>query len=86
MQKAIEKAGILVEALSYIQSFRDKRLVIKLGGAAMTGSVELTDTLTDVVFFAAVGMKPILVHGGGPAVSREMKERGKRRSSSTDVG
>ena len=77
MQKAIEKAGILVEALSYIQSFRDKRLVIKLGGAAMTGSVELTDTLTDVVFFAAVGMKPILVHGGGPAVSREMKNRGK---------
>ncbi len=78
MEKAIEKAGILVEALSYILSFADKRLVIKLGGAAMTGSVELTDTLTDVVFLAAVGMKPILVHGGGPAVSQAMKDMGKQ--------
>ncbi len=77
MEKAIEKAGILVEALSYIQSFRDKTIVIKLGGAAMAGAVELTDTLTDAVFLAAVGMKPIIVHGGGPAVSREMKSRGR---------
>ena len=77
MEKAIEKAGILVEALSYILNFDEKVLVVKLGGAAMMGSAELTDTMTDVVFLAAMGMKPILVHGGGPAVSQAMKGMGK---------
>ena len=78
MEKAIEKAATLVEALSYIQSFRDKVVVIKLGGAAMEGGPEATDTLTDVTFLATVGIKPILVHGGGPAITREMKSRNKQ--------
>ena len=76
MKDAIEKAGILIEALGYIQSFRNRIVVIKLGGSAMAGA-ELTALLTDVVFMEAVGMRPVLVHGGGPAITRAMKEKGK---------
>ena len=76
MKDAISKAGILIEALGYIQSFRNRVVVIKLGGSAMAGT-ELTALLTDVVFMEAVGMRPVLVHGGGPAISQAMKKRGK---------
>ena len=76
MKDAIEKASILIEALGYIQSFRGRCVVIKLGGSAMAGA-ELTALLTDVVFMEAVGMRPVLVHGGGPAISKAMTERGK---------
>ena len=76
MKEAIEKAGILIEALNYIQTFRNRVVVIKLGGAAMEGA-ELSALLTDVVFMEAVGMRPVLVHGGGPAISKAMKEKGK---------
>ncbi len=75
MKDAIEKAGTLIEALGYIQNFRNRIVVIKLGGAAMEGA-ELTALLTDVVFMEAVGMRPVLVHGGGPAISKAMKEKG----------
>ena len=75
MKDAIEKAGTLVEALGYIQNFRNRIVVIKLGGAAMEGA-ELTALLTDVVFMEAVGMRPVLVHGGGPAISKAMKQKG----------
>jgi acetylglutamate kinase len=75
--KAIEKAGVLIEALDYIQSFRNRIVVIKFGGAAMEGVEELSATLTDVVFMEAVGMRPVLVHGGGPAITQAMKDRGK---------
>jgi acetylglutamate kinase len=75
-EHAIEKAGILIEALGYIQSFRNRIVVIKLGGAAMAGA-ELTALLTDVVFMEAVGMRPVLVHGGGPAITAAMKAKGK---------
>lgn len=76
MQDAIEKAEILIEALGYIQSFRNRTVVIKLGGSAMAGA-ELTALLTDVTFMEAVGMRPVLVHGGGPAISKAMKEHKK---------
>ena len=76
MKDAIEKAGILIEALGYIQSFRNRVVVIKLGGSAMEGA-ELTALLTDVVFMEAVGMRPVLVHGGGPVITKVMKEKGK---------
>ena len=75
MKDAIEKASILIEALGYIQGFRNRIVVIKLGGAAMEGA-ELTALLTDVVFMEAVGMRPVLVHGGGPAITQAMKEKG----------
>jgi len=76
MKDAIEKAGILIEALGYIQGFRNRLVVIKLGGSAMVGA-ELTALLTDVVFMEAVGMRPVLVHGGGPTITAAMKARGK---------
>jgi acetylglutamate kinase len=75
LKEAIEKASILVEALGYIQGFRNRIVVVKLGGAAMEGA-ELTALLTDVVFMEAVGMRPVLVHGGGPAITKAMKEKG----------
>jgi len=76
LKDAIEKAGILIEALNYIQTFRNRVVVIKLGGSAMEGA-ELAALLADVVFMEAVGMRPVLVHGGGPAISKAMKEKGK---------
>ncbi len=76
MKAYIEKAGILIEALSYIQSFQDKIVVVKLGGSAMTTPGCAESVLRDVVFMEAVKMKPVLIHGGGHAISREMREAG----------
>ncbi|MEW6356390.1 MAG: acetylglutamate kinase [Planctomycetota bacterium] len=76
MQKEIEKAAALVEAMPHIQAFRDKIILVKLGGSAMDREESLRTVLQDVVFMELVGMHPILVHGGGPAISAAMKKRG----------
>src|SRR5262245_31860767 len=76
MDDAIRKAEVLIEALSYIRTFRDKRTVIKLGGSAMEDEDALRATLQDVVFMETVGMRPILVHGGGKAIDRAMAAAG----------
>src|SRR5262249_21542696 len=76
MDNAIRKAEVLIEALSYIRNFRDKLTVIKLGGSAMEEPETLRATLQDVVFMETVGMRPILVHGGGKAIDRAMAESG----------
>lgn len=76
MESAIRKAGVLIEALSYIRSFRDKLTVIKLGGSAMEQPEALRATLQDVVFMETVGMRPVLVHGGGKAIDRAMQQSG----------
>lgn len=76
MESAIRKASVLIEALSYIRSFRDKITVIKLGGSAMEDPEAVTATLQDVVFMETVGMRPVLVHGGGKAIDRAMKQSG----------
>ena len=78
MEEAINKARVLIEALPYIKSFHRKLVVIKLGGSAMEGTGNLDSVLQDVMFMSAVGIRPILVHGGGAAISREMTLRGKR--------
>ncbi len=70
------KADILIEALAYIRTFRDKLTVIKLGGSAMEDPEALRATLQDVVFMETVGLRPILVHGGGRAIDRAMSEAG----------
>lgn len=77
MEEAITKAAALIEALPYVIGFRDRVFVIKLGGRAMADRSSLSDTLQDVVFLCAVGIRPVLVHGGGPFISEEMKRRGK---------
>lgn len=76
MDDAIRKADVLIEALSYIRTFRDRRTVIKLGGSAMEDPAALRATLQDVVFMAAVGLRPVLVHGGGKPIDRAMAASG----------
>src|SRR5438552_10917634 len=72
MDAAIRKAETRIEALGYIRTFRDKVTVIKLGGSAMETPDTLRATLQDVVFMETVGMRPVLVHGGGKAIDRAM--------------
>ncbi len=76
MEKAIEKAAVLIEALPYIKSFHHKIVVVKLGGAAMTDEKVLHSVVHDVVFMEQVGMFPLIVHGGGPRISAAMKQEG----------
>src|SRR5215468_9420115 len=76
MDSAITKADILIEALGYIRKFRDKLTVIKLGGSAMEDPETLKATLQDVIFMETVGMRPVLVHGGGKPIDRAMAQAG----------
>src|SRR5262245_3323667 len=76
MDDAIRKAEVLIEALSYIRTFRDRLTVIKLGGSAMEDPDALRATLQDVVFMETVGMRPVLVHGGGKPIDRAMAASG----------
>jgi acetylglutamate kinase len=76
MDNAIRKAEVLIEALSYIRNFRDRLTVIKLGGSAMEDPDALRATLQDVVFMETVGMRPVLVHGGGKPIDRAMAASG----------
>jgi acetylglutamate kinase len=70
------KADVLIEALGWIRQFRDKITVIKLGGSVMEDPAALRHLLVDVVFMETVGMRPVLVHGGGAAISRAMEAAG----------
>jgi len=76
MNEAIRKADVLIEALSYIRRFRDRLTVIKLGGSAMEDDDVLQATLQDVIFMETVGLRPILVHGGGKPIDRAMAAAG----------
>lgn len=76
MEKLIEKANVLVEALPYIRRFAGKSVVVKFGGSAMKDEPTLESVVTDVVLMKYVGMNPVLVHGGGPAISAELERRG----------
>src|SRR2546421_3484761 len=76
MDEAIRKAEALIEACGYIRTFRDRLTVIKLGGSAMEDADTLRATLQDVVFMETVGMRPVLVHGGGKAIDRAMAAAG----------
>ena len=76
MDEAIRKAKVLIEALGWIQRFRGKFVVVKLGGSTLDDTVAVDSMLTDVVFMATVGMKPVIVHGGGKAISAAMSAAG----------
>ena len=78
MQKVIEKADVLIEALPYIQRFRGDTVVVKFGGSAMEDPDCVENVLKDVAFMECVGLRPVLVHGGGKAISLRMKEAGLR--------
>jgi acetylglutamate kinase len=73
---AIEKAKALIEAMEYIRLFRDKIIVVKLGGSVLDDTDLQKKLLKDVVFMATVGIRPVLVHGGGRAITKAMNESG----------
>lgn len=75
LQPYIDKAAVLVEALPYIQSFRGRTVVVKYGGSAMAPEADVDTVLKDIVFMEHVGINPVIVHGGGPAIDRRLKER-----------
>jgi len=74
LKEAIEKADVLIEALGWIRRFRNKVTVIKLGGSVMENPDALRHVLVDIVFMETVGMRPVVIHGGGAAISRAMAE------------
>jgi len=76
VEEAMRKAAALVEALPYIQRFKGRHVVVKLGGSAMEQGRALDDVLEDVVFLATVGIRPVLVHGGGKRISDAMEQAG----------
>jgi acetylglutamate kinase len=76
MKAIIDKAAVLIEALPYIQRFRDAIVVVKFGGSAMENPEYVESTLRDIVFMECVGMKPVIVHGGGKAISARLNQIG----------
>lgn len=76
MEEAIQKADVLIEALGWIRTLRDKITVIKLGGSVLENEDALRHLLLDIVFMETVGMRPVVVHGGGTAISRAMDAAG----------
>lgn len=78
MEKAIKKADVLIEALPYIKSYSGKIFVIKYGGSALINPEIKKGVLQDIVFMSYVGIRPVLVHGGGPFINEEFRRLGKK--------
>ena len=78
MEKLIEKAKTLIEALPYIQTFRGKTFVIKYGGNAMIDETLKKSFAQDVVLMRYIGINPVIVHGGGPQIGKIMERMGKK--------
>jgi len=78
MKKSLEKANVLIESLPYIRKFSGKTFVIKYGGAAMVDE-KLKDAFAqDIVLLNFIGIKPVIVHGGGPKINKIMEKMGKK--------
>jgi len=78
MEKLIEKAKTLIEAMPYIQTFRGKTFVIKYGGNAMIDEGLKQGFAQDVVLMRYIGINPVIVHGGGPQIGKTMERMGKK--------
>lgn len=76
LEKEILKANILIEALPYMQSYRDKTILIKFGGSAMDNPELVSSLMRDIVVLEAMGLNPVVVHGGGKAISKAMAQAG----------
>lgn len=76
MKEAIKKSKVLIEALPYIRKFFGKTVVIKYGGSAVEEKGIEKGILEDIIFMNCAGMHPILIHGGGPFISKMMKRAG----------
>ena len=78
MDEAIKKADVLIEALPYIKEFRKKVFVVKYGGSILSEETIRKGVLEDLVFLSFMGIKTVLVHGGGPNISKKMRKLGKK--------
>ena len=78
MEEAIKKADVLIEALPYIKRFHKKIIVIKYGGSILGDDKMRKGVLEDIVFLNFMGLRPVLVHGGGPNISDRMRSSGKK--------
>ncbi len=76
MEEAIAKAGALIEAMEYIRKFHGRIVVVKLGGSILDDLALQKELLADIAFMSTVGIRPIIVHGGGKAITRAMNEAG----------
>ena len=76
MQKYLDKAEVLIEALPYIQRFNRKIIVVKYGGSAMVDEQLKEQVIQDVTLLKLVGFKPIIVHGGGKEISKWVAKAG----------
>ncbi len=76
MKNMIEKAGVLIEALPYIQRFRGEAVVVKFGGSILENEAGYRAILEDIAFMECVGLRPVVVHGGGKAISAAMNDAG----------
>lgn len=76
MQEVLDKAGVLIEALPYIQRFNRKIIVVKYGGSAMVDEELKKHVIQDVTLLKLVGFKPIIVHGGGKEISKWVEKTG----------
>lgn len=76
MEKLIGKANVLVEALPYIQRFRHSLVVVKFGGSVMEDPKLVAGAMRDIVMLEAIGIVPVVVHGGGKAISAALQEKG----------
>ncbi|HOQ16189.1 MAG TPA: acetylglutamate kinase [Defluviitaleaceae bacterium] len=78
MEKLIEKAKVLVEALPYIKEFYGKTVVIKYGGSAMIDERIKETVIQDIVLMKLVGINPVIVHGGGPEINKVLEQMNKK--------
>jgi len=78
MEEAIKKSDVLIEALPYIKKFHRKIIVIKYGGSILGDEKIRKGVLEDIVFLSLTGIRPVLVHGGGPNISDRMRASGKK--------
>ncbi len=76
IEDAIQKAAVLIEAMPYIQAFRGETMVVKFGGSLLDDEADYADILRDIAFMEIIGLRPVVVHGGGKAISREMEKAG----------
>jgi len=76
VQEAIQKANTLIEAMGWIRQFRGKTTVIKLGGSLLEDEEARRHILLDIIFMETVGMRPVVVHGGGKAITQALAEAG----------
>ena len=73
-----QQVHTLMEALPYLSNFKDKTIVVKYGGNAMLNDDLKNKVLQDILFLQYAGMRPVVVHGGGPEISRQLEQSGKK--------